>query len=65
VLGAVAPVPWRSSRAEQALVGRSLDAAAAAEAARAATLGAQPLSDNAYKVDLVSTLVRRTLLSLA
>jgi xanthine dehydrogenase YagS FAD-binding subunit len=65
VLGAVAPVPWRSVRAEQALVGKALDAATAAAAANAATVGAAPLSDNAYKVGLVQTLLRRTLLGLA
>lgn len=65
VLGAVAPIPWRSSRAERALVGRDLDAAGADAAARAATVGAAPLSDNGYKVGLVQALVRRTLLSLA
>lgn len=65
VLGAVAPIPWRSTRAEQALVGKGLDAASADAAAQAATVGAAPLSDNGYKVGLVQTLVRRTLLSLA
>jgi xanthine dehydrogenase YagS FAD-binding subunit len=65
VLGAVAPIPWRSTRAEQALVGKPLDEASATAAARAATFGAVPLSDNEYKVGLVQTLVRRTLLALA
>jgi len=65
VLGAVAPVPWRSAKAEQAIVGKRLDDASAAAAARAATLGASPLSDNGYKVGLVQTLVRRTLLAMA
>ncbi len=65
VLGAVAPIPWRSMRAEQALVGKSLDEAGANAAARAAVVGAAPMSDNDYKVGLVQTLVRRTLLSLA
>jgi len=65
VLGAVAPVPWRSARTEQALVGKKLDEATITAAARAATVGAQPLSDNGYKVGLVQTLVRRTLTSLA
>jgi xanthine dehydrogenase YagS FAD-binding subunit len=65
VLGAVAPWPWRSSKAEQALVGKPLDEASVTAAARAATVGAAPLSDNGYKVGLVQTLVRRTLLSLA
>ncbi len=65
VLGAVAPIPWRVARAEQALVGKALDDASAQAAARAAIIGAAPLSDNGYKVSLVQTLLRRTLLSLA
>ncbi len=65
VLGAVAPIPWRSPRAERVLVERKLDAASADEAARAAIVGAAPLSDNGYKVELVQALVRRTLLALA
>lgn len=65
VLGAVAPIPWRSKKAEDAIVGKTLDEAAALAAARGAIVGAAPLSDNGYKVSLVQTLVRRTLLSLA
>jgi xanthine dehydrogenase YagS FAD-binding subunit len=65
VLGAVAPIPWRSAKAEAALVGKSLGPESAAAAAAAAILGAEPLEDNGYKVGLVQTLVRRTLLSLA
>ncbi len=65
VLGAVAPIPWRVPRAEQALVGKAIDDASAQAAARAAIVGAAPLSDNGYKVSLVQTLLRRTLLSLA
>lgn len=64
VLGAVAPIPWRAEAAEKALVGRSLDEAAAAQAARAAVAGAEPLSQNGYKVALVQALVTRTLLAL-
>jgi xanthine dehydrogenase YagS FAD-binding subunit len=65
VLGAVAPIPWRSSRAEAALVGKPLNEATLTEVARAAIVGATPLSDNGYKVGLVQTLVRRTLAQLA
>jgi len=65
VLGAVAPIPWRSERAEEALVGQPLNEETAGRAARAAVVGAAPLSDNGYKVGLVQTLVRRTLLALA
>ncbi len=65
VLGAVAPIPWRSTRAEAALVGKPLNEATLQEVARAAIVGAAPLSDNGYKVGLVQTLVRRTLAQLA
>jgi xanthine dehydrogenase YagS FAD-binding subunit len=65
VLGQVAPIPWRSLPAEKALVGKRLDAASAEAAGRAAVTGAQPMSDNGYKVDLVTTLVRRIVASLA
>jgi xanthine dehydrogenase YagS FAD-binding subunit len=65
VLGAVAPVPWRSSRAEAALMGKPMSEATLQDASRAATVGAAPLSDNGYKVGLVQTLVRRTLAQFA
>jgi xanthine dehydrogenase YagS FAD-binding subunit len=65
VLGAVATIPWRSAPAERALVGKRLDAASAEAAGRAAVQGAEPMTDNGYKVDLVTTLVRRILVSLA
>ncbi len=65
VLGAVAPIPWRSNRAEAALMGKPLNEATLQDAARAAIVGAAPLSDNGYKVGLVQTLVRRTLAKLA
>lgn len=65
VLGAVAPIPWRSKKAEDAILGKTLDDAAVLAAARGAIVGAAPLSDNGYKVSLVQTLLRRTLLSLA
>jgi xanthine dehydrogenase YagS FAD-binding subunit len=65
VLGAVATVPLRSTAAEQALLGKRLDDAAVEAAANAAVAGAQPLSDNGYKVELLNTLLRRTLKSLA
>jgi len=65
ILGAVAAVPLRSAAAEQALLGRRLDDATAEAAANAAVTGAQPLSENGYKVELLRTLLRRTLRSLA
>jgi xanthine dehydrogenase YagS FAD-binding subunit len=65
VLGAVATIPWRSKKAEEALVGKPLGAASAEAAASAAVEGAEPMTDNGYKVDLVKTLVRRVVTSLA
>jgi xanthine dehydrogenase YagS FAD-binding subunit len=65
ILGAVAPVPLRSGVAEQALVGKRLDDATAEAVANTAVAGAQPLSGNGYKVELLRTLLRRTLRSLA
>src|SRR4029077_7528122 len=49
VLGAVAPVPWRSEEAERALIGKPLNEASATAAADAAVRAAQPLSRNGYK----------------
>ena len=49
VLGAVAPVPWRSKPAEAALAGKPLNAQTAAMAAEAAVSEAKPMSGNAYK----------------
>jgi xanthine dehydrogenase YagS FAD-binding subunit len=61
VLGGVAPIPWRATKAEEYLVGKTLGAESLAEAARLALDGAKPLSGNAYKVPLTQTLVRRAL----
>ena len=65
VLGAVATLPWRSPEAERSLLGKRLDDSAAEAAARASIQGARPLSDNGYKVELVRTLLRRTLHAIA
>jgi xanthine dehydrogenase YagS FAD-binding subunit len=62
VLGAVAPVPWRSEDAERALVGKPLNAETAAQAAEAAVKAAQPLNRNGYKVQIAKTAVKRALL---
>lgn len=61
VLGGVAPVPWRVPRVEEFLIGKRLEPATLAEAARLALRGAEPLSKNAYKIPLTQTLVRRAL----
>ena len=65
VLGAVAPIPYRAKQAEQALTGKPLNAETAQAAAEAALAGAQPLSQNAYKVPIAKTLIRRALMELS
>jgi xanthine dehydrogenase YagS FAD-binding subunit len=62
VMGAVAPIPWRSPEAESALRGATLDAGRARAAAEAALKNAQPMSDNAYKVTIAKVIVRRAIL---
>jgi xanthine dehydrogenase YagS FAD-binding subunit len=65
VLGAVAPVPWRSTDAEQALVGKPLNEATAVAAAEAAVKAAKPLSRNGYKVQITKTAVKRAIMQIA
>jgi len=65
VMGAVAPVPWRSKEAEQALAGKAVTAETAAAAAEAALAKAEPLSQNAYKVQVAKTAVERAILTAA
>lgn len=65
VLGAVAPVPWRSEDAERALVGRPLNEQTATEAAEAAVRAAQPLNRNGYKVRIARTAVKRAIMQAA
>lgn len=62
VLGGVAPIPWRVSKAESYLTGKALSNDVLAEAARLALDGAKPLEKNAYKIPLTQTLVRRALM---
>jgi len=62
VLGHVAPVPWDAAAAARALVGKPVTPATADAAGKAAVAGAQPLSQNAYKVQLAHVAVKRALL---
>jgi xanthine dehydrogenase YagS FAD-binding subunit len=61
VLGGVAPVPWRATEVEQALAGQTLSDAVIEQASLAATTGARPLAQNAFKIELVQGLVRQAL----
>lgn len=61
VLGHVAPIPWRSTGAEDALEGKTASPAVFAEAAEAALTDASTLSGNAYKIPLTKGVLRHAL----
>jgi len=65
VLGHVAPTPWEAAGAEKVLVGKTVTPATAEAAGKAAVEGAQPLSQNTYKVQLAKVAVKRALLEAA
>jgi xanthine dehydrogenase YagS FAD-binding subunit len=65
VLGHVAPTPWLSSEATQAILGRAVNAETAEAAGEAAVASATPLSNNAYKVQLAKVAVKRAILRAA
>jgi xanthine dehydrogenase YagS FAD-binding subunit len=65
VMGAVAPIPWRSEAAERALAGQAVTEQSAAAASEAALEGATPLSQNAYKIQVAKTAVKRAILRAA
>ena len=65
VLGWVAPTPRRAIESERILRGKRVTEDVAREAATAAVAGATPLAKNAYKVPVLETVVRRTILAAA
>jgi xanthine dehydrogenase YagS FAD-binding subunit len=65
VLSGVATVPWRSEPVEQAIIGRALTEETISAAAEAAVEGAEPLSQNGYKVPLLKGVVREELEKMA
>lgn len=65
VMGAVAPVPWRSAPAEAALAGKRITEGLAMEAADAALAAARPMTQNAYKIQIARTAVKRAILKAA
>jgi xanthine dehydrogenase YagS FAD-binding subunit len=64
-LGAVAAVPYRVAAAEAALVGKKITEANALKAAEIAFAKATPFTDNAYKVPLGRTILKRAILAAA
>jgi len=65
VMGYVAPVPWRSKEAEEALVGKAITEDTAKAAGEAAVSGAKSLGRNAYKIQLARVAVKRAILEAA
>ena len=61
VLGGVAPIPWRVPDAERFVIGKELTSDVLQEAGKIALSRAEPLQNNAYKIPLTQTLVRRAL----
>lgn len=64
-MGWVAPTPRRATAGEQLLQGAALTDDVARRAAAATVASATPLSKNAYKVPMLETVVRRTILAAA
>lgn len=65
VLGCVAPGPYQVAEVNALLEGERLSGDLASKAAEKLLQGAEPTSDNAYKVPLAKALARRCLLQLA
>jgi xanthine dehydrogenase YagS FAD-binding subunit len=63
VLGHVAPTPWNSAEAAQALAGKAINESTAKAAADAALAKATPFAGNRYKVQLAKVAVKRALLA--
>ena len=65
VLGQVAPIPWMSAEAAEALAGKAPSESVADEAGKAAVSKATPLSGNRYKVQLTRVAVKRAVMRAA
>jgi xanthine dehydrogenase YagS FAD-binding subunit len=62
-LGGVSYSPVRAHEAEQILIGEPITEKVAEKASEAAVSGFHPLSKNAYKTQILKTLVKRTLVN--
>ena len=65
VMGHVAPVPWVSMEAAEALKGKAITQATAEEAAKASVANAKSLGHNAAKIHLARVAVKRAILKAA
>ena len=57
VFGGVAPIPWRSREVEKVIIGKTLNPEIIEKASEAAIRGAQPMTQNEYKVPLLKAAV--------
>jgi xanthine dehydrogenase YagS FAD-binding subunit len=64
VLGGVAPIPWRLTKAENLIKGKKVTEDQVRKAAREALKEAKPLEENRYKKELVEAILTRAALSL-
>lgn len=62
--GGVAPLPWHAKAAEAVLNGQTLTPEVCEQAGNAAIKGASPTEANAYKLQLMRTLLKRELMKL-
>jgi xanthine dehydrogenase YagS FAD-binding subunit len=62
-LNAVHNKPYRATKAEDAIKGKSIDEANAEAAGAAAVIGAMAMTNNKYKIQIAKTLVKRALLA--
>jgi xanthine dehydrogenase YagS FAD-binding subunit len=65
VMGHVAPVPWVSNEASQALAGKEVSEESADAAGAAAVANAKSLGRNKYKINLARVAVKRAILQAA
>ena len=61
VLVAVAPIPWRLTAIEKMLAGKTIDESLLKQVREAAAEGAEPMTGNKYKVELVGVAVQRAI----
>jgi xanthine dehydrogenase YagS FAD-binding subunit len=64
VFSGVAPAPWRSAATERVITGQRLTEDVVRRAAEAAVAEADPMPDNAYKVDLLRGVLAQELAEL-
>ena len=65
VLSGAAPVPWRSTEAEEVIKGGRLDRVRVVTAAEAAVKNAEPMAQNEYKIPLFRGLMEQQLMAIA